>query len=113
MKPSELQNTLSQDGGGYPDIPTGYRIEKVRKIFAEFKERKKVLDIGCANGGILSPLAGQHELHGVDQSPALVKLANAAGVTTVLHDIENGPLPYPEKTFDAIFCGETIENLHD
>jgi SAM-dependent methyltransferase len=73
----------------------------------------KVLDIGCANGGILLPLLDRHELHGVDLSPALVKMANESGIKAVLHDIEGEPLPYPDKTFDAIFCGETIEHQVD
>lgn len=113
MKSSDLQNTLSQGGGGYPENPTGPRIDKVRKLFTRFRDRKKVLDVGCANGAILNPFVGQHELHGVDLSPALVKLANDAGVKTVLHDIEADPLPYPDKTFDVIFCGETIEHQVD
>jgi SAM-dependent methyltransferase len=113
MKSSELQNTLSADGGGYPENPTGPRIDKVREFFASFPGRLKVLDIGCANGAILRPLGQQHELHGVDLSPALVKLANENGIKALLHDIESGPLPYPDKTFDAIFCGETIEHQVD
>jgi len=113
MKPSELQNVLSGEGGGYPDDPTGPRIDKVRKIFASFPPGLKVLDIGCANGGILRPLLNRHEIHGVDQSPALIKLANEYGVKALLHDIESGPLPYADKSFDAIFCGETIEHQVD
>jgi len=113
MKSSELQNTLSADGGGYPENPTGPRIDKVRELFAGFPGRLKVLDIGCANGGILLPLINQHELHGVDLSPALVKMAVASGIKAVEHDLESDPLPYPDKTFDAIFCGETIEHQVD
>lgn len=113
MKSSELQNTLSADGGGYPELPSGPRIDKVRELFASFPGRLKVLDIGCANGGILLPLIDRHELHGVDLSPALVKLANASGIKTLEHDIEGGPLPYQDKSFDAVFCGETIEHQVD
>lgn len=110
MNASDLTKTLVADGGGYPDNPTGPRIDKVRQMFAGFPGRLKVLDIGCANGGILRPLAQQHELHGVDLSPALVKMANENGVKALLHDFESEPLPYPDKTFDAVFFGETIEH---
>jgi ubiquinone/menaquinone biosynthesis C-methylase UbiE len=113
MNASDLTKTFVDDGGGYPDNPTGPRIDKVRQIFAGFPGRLKVLDVGCANGGILRPLAQQHELHGVDVSEGLVKLANDYGVKAVLHDFAKGPLPYPDKTFDAVFFGETIEHLVD
>jgi SAM-dependent methyltransferase len=111
MNASDLTKSFVDDGGGYPDNPTGPRIDKVRQIFAGFPGRLKVLDIGCANGGILRPLAGQHELHGVDLSAALVKLANENGVNALEYDFVSGPLPYPDKTFDAVFFGETIEHL--
>jgi SAM-dependent methyltransferase len=111
MNASDLTKTFVDDGGGYPDNPTGPRIDKVRQIFASFPGRLKVLDIGCANGGILRPLAAQHELHGVDLSTALVKLANENGINALQYDFVSGPLPYPDGTFDAVFFCETIEHL--
>ena len=111
MNAADLTKTFVADGGGYPDNPTGPRIDKVRQIFASFPGRLKVLDIGCANGAILRPLVQQHELHGVDIGEQFVRLANANGIKAVEHNIESGPLPYSDKTFDAVFCGETIEHL--
>jgi len=106
MKPSDFQRQFSAGGGDTPDEPKGPRIEKVRRILAA-STAKSILDIGCANAGILKPLAATRDLHGVDISEVLVKKANANGMKALVHDAESGPLPYPKDTFDAVFCGET------
>jgi SAM-dependent methyltransferase len=112
MKASDFQKLFSVDGVGTPDEATGPRVEKVRRIFAE-SNAKTILDIGCANGAILKPLLGTRELHGVDISEVLVQKANAIGMKALVHDVESGPLPYSNGTFDAVFCGETIEHQVD
>ena len=72
-----------------------------------------MLDVGCYDGAILGPFAKDHELHGVDISPQGVARANERGWRAVVHDLEAGPLPYPDKTFDVVFTGETIEHQVD
>lgn len=113
ITPSEIQWIYSATGGGLLDDVGGPRIEKVRHHFAAVPDRKKILDIGCANGAILKPLRNQHELHGVDISEFLVNKACEHGMKAKVHDIMQGPLPYPDKTFDAVFSGETIEHQVD
>ncbi len=112
MLPSELQRIVAEK---HVDIycAAGPRIEKVRKLFAAFKDKKKVLDVGCADGSILAPLAKTHELHGVDISEGLAAKARKFGIQVVVHDLETKPLPYPDKTFDVVFSGETIEHHVD
>jgi 2-polyprenyl-3-methyl-5-hydroxy-6-metoxy-1,4-benzoquinol methylase len=75
--------------------------------------RKKILDVGCADGSILAPFAKTHELHGVDISEGLIAKACKAGVIGVVHDLETKALPYADKTFDVVFSGETIEHHVD
>lgn len=113
LNPSEIQWLYSGDGGGTPDEVGGPRIEKVRTFFRSIKERKKILDAGCANGAILKPLRDQHELHGVDISEVLVQQAAANGFTAKVHDLMSGPMPYLDETFDYVFSGETIEHQLD
>jgi SAM-dependent methyltransferase len=113
MNASEFQRTLTASGGGYPEGIAGPRIDKIRNIVAGFKDRMRILDIGCADGSILSPFAKLHELHGVEICDSLVQQANAAGVKAVMHDVEAKALPYPDKTFNIVFCGETIEHQVD
>lgn len=113
LKPSEIQWIYSGDGGGTPDEVGGPRIEKVRKYFRSLKERKKILDVGCANGAILKPLRQQHELHGVDISELFVEQASANGFAAKVHDLTQGRMPYADETFDCVFSGETIEHQLD
>jgi len=112
MSPSELQHLVAQKHVEIYEA-SGPRIEKVRQVFSGFRERKKVLDVGCADGSILAPFVKAHELHGVDISEGLVGKACAAGIRAVAHDVETQPLPYPDETFDIVFSGETIEHHVD
>jgi|APGre2960657468_1045069.scaffolds.fasta_scaffold01941_2 ubiquinone/menaquinone biosynthesis C-methylase UbiE len=117
MKSSEfqhkIQETHEQVAGQYSQVPEGRRVEKVRRLFAEFPGRQKALDIGCGNGGILAPFATAHEIHGVELYGPLVPVAVKNGLRAVEHDLEGGPLPYADSTFDVVFCGETIEHQVD
>jgi SAM-dependent methyltransferase len=113
LNSSEIQLIYSADGGGTPPEVGGPRIDKVRKFFAGLKGRKKILDVGCANGAILKSFSQQHELHGVDISEFLIKQAQANGFQAQVHDLLNDRLPYEDGTFDYVFSGETIEHQLD
>ena len=114
MKSSELQRKFSQNYPNThdPDNPD-HRIRKVRKLFAEYTKRVKVLDVGCADGSVFKPFVQRHELHGVDVSPDYLQGAIDLGYQARIHDIESTPLPYPDGTFDVVYAGETIERLTD
>jgi len=113
MTPSELQRIAGDGAYHESHVFAGPRIDIVRKLIAELPKGQKVLDIGCGNGTVLSCLGNVHELHGVEINPELTARANKIGVKALVHDVESGPMPYPDKTFDAIFCGETIEHQVD
>ena len=62
----------------------------------------RVLDVACGAGRHMRFLAGLgHRLTGVDRHPEALALAASAG-DTVLADIENGPWPFADQTFDAV-----------
>jgi SAM-dependent methyltransferase len=112
LTPSELQHRGAENAvGNY--FPAGPRVEKVRKLFSRLEGRKKILDVGCANGSILSPFAKTHEIHGVEISEGFTAEAIKNGVLAKVHDLETEPLPYPDKTFDVLFSGENIEHIFD
>lgn len=61
-----------------------------------------VLDVACGAGRHMQFLAELgHAVTGVDRSPEALQAARPWG-HTVQADIENGPWPFPDLTFDAV-----------
>lgn len=65
---------------------------------------RRVLEVGCGTGAILSELTGQGDLHGLDIDPAALAQCrvNAPGAFITRGDALS--LPYPPGTFDVTFC---------
>lgn len=75
---------------------------------------KKILDVGCGNGYILSRYAQSGaEVHGVDISPVAVEISrkrfDLLGLTADLRVANAEELPFDEATFD---CVTSIGVLH-
>jgi SAM-dependent methyltransferase len=61
-----------------------------------------VLDVACGAGRHMRWMAAQgHRPQGVDRNPEAIAQAQAFGTVTVA-DIENGPWPFTDQTFDAV-----------
>ncbi len=83
----------------------------------------RILDIGCGYAGLLIYLYRKVEftrtMEGLDCSPLMVQKAQEELRARDLHHrsrIRQGlatRLPYPDKTFDAIFCTYVIKHLSD
>ena len=80
------------------------------------KSQSRILDIGCATGGLLSVLKnkGYNNVFGLDPSPLCAKVAQQLyNIPVVTHNLWNFPLP--SQPFDCIIlCGvlEHIRNLN-
>jgi len=62
----------------------------------------QVLDVACGRGRHMRFLASLgHHLTGIDRDPEAIAAVAALG-EAVQADIENGPWPLPERTFDAV-----------
>jgi SAM-dependent methyltransferase len=62
----------------------------------------QVLDVACGRGRNMRFLASLgHHLTGIDRDPEAIAAVAALG-EAVQADIENGPWPLPERTFDAV-----------
>ena len=82
---------------------------------------KHVLDIGCGVGGIDAVLVQRHGaalVTGVDVDPALIAQATERAQRAGLHkrlqfrQIEPGPLPFADSTFDVVFSKDAILHVH-
>lgn len=88
-------------------------IDIVRQYLGANKDRKKILDVGCGDGQISVKFKELGlEVYGIDIASSQVKEAKKRGVVAIEGDFQNG-LPYDNKSFDIVFCGEVVEHLVD
>jgi len=83
---------------------------------------KRVLDIGCGSGGITALLAygyGAGEVIGIDVEAPVCAAARAfaarKGVSgrVVIKQVEPGPLPFGDGTFEIVFSKDSIIHIAD
>jgi methionine biosynthesis protein MetW len=93
------------------------RIELSAEVFRHhLSSADTLLDIGCGVGEgtqYLAHAVGVTRPVGVDISETLVAGAIERGVDARVVDLDTAPLPYPDHSFDGVFCGEVIEHVRD
>jgi SAM-dependent methyltransferase len=80
---------------------------------AGMERAQRVLEVGCGTGAILSELAIQATVHGLDLDPGRLVEAgvHAPGAALVCGDALR--LPYPPGIFDVTFCHFLLLWVHD
>lgn len=75
---------------------------------------KKVLDVGCADGGLCAGLAQKGaEVIGLEKNGDSCAKAREKLNKVFLTDIEKFDLPYPKEYFDCIIYADVLEHLSD
>lgn len=69
-------------------------------------EGKKVLDIGCGHGLLLSRIMEKNDVYGVDFIPD-----NPYKIKKKVVDLEKERLPFRKETFDVIVCSNVLEHI--
>jgi len=83
--------------------------ELVRSQLTSVLPEGSVLDVGCAAGSLLAPLARRYRAFGVEINPGAAKIATERGVEVLASDFEEtAALPYE---FDAVVCCDLIEHV--
>ena len=116
MRPEDLQKLYADRSAreGYVGDIESPRARKVAGLMSEYREPKRVLDVGCANGALLKSFTSLHDFTGVDIGEQFLETARKNGYRkTVSMDVSTQPLPFDDKTFDVVFCGECIEHIVD
>jgi SAM-dependent methyltransferase len=71
---------------------------------AGLKEASHVLEVGCGTGAILSGLSGFSSLHGLDIDSDALTQCRIHVPSAFLVEGNALQLPYPNKTFDIVYC---------
>ncbi len=105
-----------QDSAKAPPSHDPLNKKRVVIFINEFKDKnvKKVLDIGCGSGINTEELkeAG-FEVAGVDVSENAIFEAKRKYPEIEFSVAGIEKLPFPDETFDAIYCTEVVEHIYD
>jgi ubiquinone/menaquinone biosynthesis C-methylase UbiE len=74
---------------------------------------KKVLDIGCRTGEVTRFFSYWNDVTGIDFIPEFIEQAKKLKGNYFVFDVDNNVLPFQDKSFDVVFCGETLEHIHN
>jgi SAM-dependent methyltransferase len=73
---------------------------------------RKVLDLGCRDGGLTKAYAAGNEIVGVDADREALAAAAELGIETRWADLDE-PLDFEDASFDVVVAGELLEHLRD
>ena len=81
----------------------------------ETNDNGRILDIGCGDGFISSAIASKTgaKVHGLDISRHAVSKASERGIAAKVLNLDKHTFPFKEGSFDAVFCGDVLEHVHD
>ena len=74
---------------------------------------RRVLEVGCGTGAILRDLATPAALHGLDLEPASLAECKIHAPAVSLTCGDGHFLPYPDQSFDIVYCHFLLLWVHD
>lgn len=120
MKLKTDQELLEIVRRNYQEIAADFNTTRKKEIWPKIRElaefvpdKSKILDVGCGNGRLLEALTNkQINYLGVDNSPALIKIAqtNYPSNNFKVHDLLNLSR-LSENNFDYIFCLAVLQHI--
>jgi 2-polyprenyl-3-methyl-5-hydroxy-6-metoxy-1,4-benzoquinol methylase len=110
---SKYEDVLTGTGGAKSPFDWKRLQETALQIASFFQNTStSILDVGCANGGMLKALKelGYETLCGIDPSPVCVKNTLQLGI-----EAHQGSLflPFKENTYDCVILSHTLEHIED
>ena len=80
---------------------------------AGLKNARRVLEVGCGTGAILYDLVTPASLHGLDLDPAALAECRVHASAVSLTRSDAHFLPYPDQSFDIVYCHFLLLWVHD
>ena len=110
---SKYADSRSGSGAGVNPLDAARLRATARTIHDSVAPGARILDIGCANGGLLGALGdlGRHALAGVDPSAACVAATTSRGFEA--HQATLDALPAFGRTFDCVVLSHVLEHVLD
>ncbi len=94
-----------RDEGDFVFVP-----ERIPLFQAAIGRGRRVLDLGCRSGAFTRHFLEGNELVGLDVDRVALAKAAELGIEPVVANVEE-PLPFPDRSFDAVVAGELLEHL--
>jgi SAM-dependent methyltransferase len=101
----EQHHRERRDEGDFVFVP-----ERVPLFREAIGTGKRVLDLGCRSGALTRHFLEGNSVVGLDVDRAALAKAEALGIEPVEANVED-PLPFPDRSFDAVVAGELLEHL--
>ena len=111
---SMYQVTITSTGGGESAWDAERLAQTAQTIATVLSDKKaRVLDVGCANGGLLEALRalGYTNLEGLDPAPACVDNTWRRGFAARTGSLSG--IPENPGTFDAVILSHVLEHVRD
>lgn len=101
----------SPEGVGYRCAPVFESVQRALYRLLGDVAGLSVLDVGCGNGRMSSPLAKRAMITGADVSAGMCLAARRAGITPVMS--LGSALPFTDGSFDVAICIEVLQVVPD
>jgi len=114
----KTNNELSEEKGIYKDYfdntlsrKNFLRYSWIKQKFLGNINSKKILEVGCGDGGVIELLKNENSVVGIDISSNGVKNLKSLGIKSYLVDISQEKIPAETGFFDFVLVFEVFEHL--
>ena len=74
--------------------------------------RRRILDVGCGTGGMLTSLEAFGEVEGIDSDPSAIAFCHERGISSAKL-ADSPPIPFPDHAFDLVTSFDVLEHVDD